>query len=95
MEVKKYDQSEVYKHSVLPIIKELERVCYQNGIPVFTACAVTETGKETFYQHSLMGPTNLNMQLSDDKLAEFIRVIQGYRVIAPDDFAEIQFDTTK
>lgn len=94
MRKKKYDQAEVYKSTIQPMIKELEKVCYQNGIPIFVACAVGEDGKHTAYQYAHMGPTNLNMTLSDDKLADFVRVIQGYRVIAPEDQAEITFDVT-
>lgn len=88
---RKLERREVYQEKVKPIVENLERTCYREKIPMFASFAVFDDKKKTEYENVMLSPTTINFRLSDDKIADFIRVIQGYRTISPGDDTEFQF----
>lgn len=89
---RKFDKAEAYEERVEPIVRELEKTCYRERIPMFAAFAVQDTGKETVYRNTYVSPCTVRKSLSQDRMAHFIRVIHGYKVIAPEDDTELHFE---
>lgn len=79
----KFDATQVYRNEIQPLINKIEKICYENRIPMFAAFATKEIGRKTEYTHVYLSPIYVQNELKDDRLREFIRVIQGYRVVAP------------
>lgn len=78
-----FDVTQVYRNEIQPLINKIEKICYENRIPMFAAFATKESGRKTEYTHVYLSPTYVQNELKDDRLREFVRVIQGYRVVAP------------
>lgn len=88
------DKVDQYKEQVVPAVTELLRVCYRNKIPVFLAFVLADNGIDTMYHNEILTPTTLGLSpLSSDYLQEFVRVIQGYQVVSPQDMAEFEVGT--
>lgn len=86
------DKEDAYDQRVQPIVQELEKTCYREGIPMFAAFAVKDDGKMTTYRNTFISARTLRRPLSDNQMAHFVRVVQGYKTIAPEDEAEFRFE---
>lgn len=85
-----YDNTEVFNKSIAPIVAELERACYRAKIPMFASFAVQTDKNGTTYRNSYLSPASIRKKLVDDQMAQHIRVMQGYKVIAPEDETEVE-----
>jgi hypothetical protein len=86
------DKEEAYDQHVHPIVQELEKTCYREGIPMFAAFAVKDDGRTTEYRNTYISARTLRRPLSSNRMAHFVRIVQGYKTIAPEDEAEFRFD---
>lgn len=84
-----FDSTEAYDATIAPLVEELERACYRAKVPMFASFAVQGNNKGTTYRTSYLSPCTIRKKLADDQLAQHIRVMQGHKVIAPEDETEI------
>jgi hypothetical protein len=85
----KFDNTEAYETTIAPIVAELEKACYRAKVPMFASFAVQGDRKGTCYRNSYLSPCSVRKTLANDQMAQHIRVVQGYKVIAPEDETEV------
>lgn len=83
------DKTEVFDKEVKPLVEELKKLCYKRKIPMFMAFAISENSKMTRYKNEILTTAQMRMNpLKDDRISHFVRVIKGYKTIAPEDEME-------
>lgn len=87
-----FDKAEIYEAQIEPLVKEIEKICYRERIPMFAAFAIKDDGKETTYCNAYVGSRTVRKNLTQDRMVHFIRVVRGYKVIAPEDETELHFE---
>lgn len=75
-----YDKREFYKKKVEPLVNEITKLCVLEGLPIFIAAPVTNTEKETSYVYDGIFTGSMQINLTDDKLEDFIMVTRGAEV---------------
>ncbi len=72
-----YDKTQLYEETILPLIKEIKKVCKLNNVPFFITTAVKNTHEKTFYENdgNLTGSNSIN--LKKDNFKNIIKVIHG------------------
>lgn len=83
-----FDTSTLYKEFIQPLLKQIECICSHNHIPMFAAFAIKENEDGTEYKYTYLSPTSVSNELKDDRLSDFVRVMQGYQVVSPDRYEE-------
>lgn len=86
------NKTEAYKNEILPLVRTIKKLCYENGIPMFFAAAVKDDGKKTSYEYEMVSALIGAQPLTDDKIAKLVNVTMGYDVVLPDSPVEIDFD---
>lgn len=79
-----FDTSTLYRECIQPLMKRIEAICCHNHIPMFAAFAIKEDENGTDYKYVYLSPTSVENDLKDDRLADFVRIMQGYQVVSPD-----------
>ena len=92
MEQTKYNKKTVYENVIYDKINELKILCNQEKIPMFFACAIANTDKKTTYETEFISATSNNINLKDDKITDFINVVNGFSTVPPHTDIEIDFD---
>ena len=85
MEIKKipFDKNNYYAENIQPLIREIISKCYVAGLPCFFAVAVKDDGVSTEFANEMISAAVIGNRLTDDRIAKFVNVIQGYSVIHP------------
>lgn len=92
MKITKYDQSEFYTQQIYDKINEIKLLCNREKIPMFFACATKNDGKGTVYETEFIGTGSNEITLKDDKITDFINVVNGFNTIPPKSKMEIDFE---
>lgn len=75
-----YSKKSVYNNLINPKVKEIEDVCNQEKIPYFMTFATENEIKKTQYTTVTSG-VDLNNPLSEDKITNYINVMNGFTTI--------------
>lgn len=81
--------TESYKSKIAPIVAELRNACYKAKIPMFATFAVSDDGIKTEYVREILSPAMLGVRITQNQIRSFIRIMQGYKLVAPEDDDEI------
>jgi len=78
-----FDKKEFYQSDIEPIIKKLTIMCYDHHLPMFVAVAIKDDGENTEYANDMVSAYTASATLSDNRIAKFVNVVNGYSVVAP------------
>lgn len=87
-----YDQSEKYSAEIAEMVFELRKKCFEAGIPFFVSCAVSDDGKHTEYVNDMISPADIDKKLSQDKIAEYVKMLNGFIAVPEQRPAEMEID---
>jgi hypothetical protein len=87
----KFDQTEFYKQEIYDKINEIKLLCNREKIPMFFACAVKNDNKNTVYETEFIGTGSNEIGLKDDKITDFINVVNGFSTTPPKAKMEIEY----
>lgn len=88
----KYNKKKTYMNEIYDKVNELKLLCNEEKIPMFFACAVESTDKKTVYETEYVGSKSNGIELKDDKICDFINVVNGFETIPPKKIIEIDYD---
>lgn len=81
--IDKNEMEHVYNNEILPKIEEINKICKLKGIPFFYAFVTGNDEHGTEYKYdSCMSYTN-DINLKDDKMAEFTLIMLGCKAERP------------
>ena len=83
MEITNFDQTEVFNTLILPRLREVIAGCSMYKIPCVFMAAIKEEESETTYHTEIVPPASSDRKLSDDKIADMIKLSHGYTVSMP------------
>lgn len=78
-----FDKKEYFEAELLPLLREFIAGCSMNKIPCIVLAAVREFDGETEYHNEIVPPAAVNRNLSNDKIADVIKLAHGYTVSQP------------
>ena len=90
--VTKFNQKKYFENEIYNKVNELKLLCNAAKIPMFFACATVSTDKKTTYETEYVGTESNDIHLKDDKITEFINVVNGFETIPPRNIVEIEFE---
>lgn len=89
MKVTEFDKRTEFETKAEPLLQELVKVCKFYEIPLFiTACPESECAK-TWYRNYHVSTTINHQILQDDQIRKHILVANGFDVIPPGTFVEM------
>ena len=91
-QITKFNNKSYYNEKVLPLINELKIVCNNEKLPFFCAVAVASSEKKTDYEYEFIGTNPNEIHLKDDKIVDFVNVVNGFDVVPPKKIVDIDYD---
>lgn len=88
----KYNKRKVYENEIFNKITELKLLCNAEKIPMFFAVAIESTDKKTVYETEYVGAKSNEIELKDDKITDFINVVNGFETVPPKSIIEIDYN---
>ena len=79
MVIKEYDHNEM-KKEIQKKMKEFKAFCAEFDIPMFMTVALKNTDKETEYLSEMVDPVLMGIDLTDDHIHEYLKILKGFRV---------------
>lgn len=79
-----FDATKDYDERISKLAVELMETCSVAKIPAFFSAAVKEENGQTEFKTIFVSPTQVDKELSEDRLANFAKVAKGYHVIDAD-----------
>lgn len=92
MAITKYNKKNTYEQEIYNKVNELKLLCNQEKIPMFFACAISSTEKKTVYETEYISAASNDIILKDDKIADFINVVNGFDTVPPKEIIEIEYE---
>ena len=92
MEKKKYseyDKKECYEKEIQPYIERIVRLLRHYEIPYAFFAAISSNNEKTEYIVEMCGARPMGLHLKNDKLPDFINVMNGFKTEMPDEIVEI------
>ena len=89
-----FDNTEIYKSKIAPLVKEVKDLCSTHKIPFFISftIGIDELGKPVCKRDALT-PTALKMEVADCIVYPLICIAAGSKAVpAASEIAEIDFD---
>lgn len=86
-----YNKAEIYEQKIAPLVANLKRACYREGIPMFFCAAIRDTEKGMAYQNEMVSFAVVTAQTDDDRIAKLVNVIMGYDVVPHEPILEMEF----
>lgn len=87
-----FNKEEIFNQEIAPIVQELKSACFKQGIPMFLSCAVKDAKPDTEYINEMVSPSQLNVTLGDDKIAEMVKILNGFVAVPETKPLELEFD---
>ena len=91
-QITKFNKKNYYNEKILPKINELKLLCNNERIPFIIAVPVNSTEKKTEYEYEFIGTNPNEIYLRDDKIVDFINVVNGFDVVPPKKIVDIDYD---
>lgn len=88
----KFNKKKYYSETIAEKLNELKILCNNEKLPFFFACAVENTDRKTTYEYDFIGTNPNEIYLKDDKIVDFINVVNGFDVIPPRKIVDIDYD---
>lgn len=76
-----FNKKKGYEQNIKEKVDALILECRKEQVPCFISVAVANNEKETVYNNLAVTPNFLNMNLSDDKIADHINVMNGFKTV--------------
>lgn len=77
-----FNSEKIYEDEIAPVVQQLRAVCQRHHLPMFVSVIVGNKNGETTYKNDMLSPTFLNRSgIYEDKIAEYIKVTNGYITI--------------
>lgn len=90
--ITKFNKKAYYAEKILPKINELKVLCNNEKLPFFCAVAVNNDEKKTGYEYEFIGTNPNEIYLKDDKIVDFVNVVNGFDVLPPKKIVDIDYD---
>lgn len=95
-----YDLSKKYEDTVLPLVQEVQKVCYKLNIPFFMTFAVADDGRKTEFVSEIYDEVAAGIPLTQDYINKMACVLRGFIVVPnesylPTEDLEEAFSTMK
>lgn len=87
-----FDMREIYQEKIAPQVKKLRSDCYNYGIPMIAVFAVKDDGQETEYEKAMASAGLTDRCLADNRIADIVNVLAGFRTVPPDKPMDLDFD---
>lgn len=71
----RYDKTDAYNKDVVPLLEQLQKVCFSEKIPFVACCAVANNAKETVNMFTVVSAQKTKRTLTDDKIADFAELM--------------------
>ena len=75
------DKTKVFEEEIRPLLNDAMRLCSNNGIPAFYACAAENNEEGTKYLTDMVSAVTNDIHLKDDKLVDFANVLNGFYTV--------------
>lgn len=85
-----YDKKKEYQATVAPLVKKLDALCKELGIPYFFAAAVKSDEEDTEYINEGRSPITLGYYLKEDIIVDHLKLCSGFRVIIPEELPDLE-----
>ena len=92
MLITKFNAKRTYEEKIAEKVNELKLLCNEEKIPMFFACAASSTEKRTEYVYEYIGTVPNEINLKNDKIADFVNVVNGFETVPPREIVEINFE---
>lgn len=94
MELKNtFDMREIYQEKIEPKVQQIRADCYKYGIPMIAIFAVRDDGENTEYVKAMASAGITDRTLTNNRIADIVNVMAGFRTVPPDEPIELDFDT--
>ena len=80
-----------FDETIRPLILSLRAACNVAGIPMFLSCVIPgEKGEREEYVNEMLSPSVVNCSLADDKIAEFVKILNGFHAVPDVETIEVE-----
>ena len=90
--ITKFNKKNYYNDKIKAKLDELKVLCNNEKLPFFFAVAVNSTEKKTEYEYEFIGTNPNEIYLKDDKIVDFVNVVNGFDVVPPKKIIDIDYD---
>ena len=90
-----FNKEEAFNQEIAPIVQSLKSACFKQGIPMFLSCAVRNENHDTEYISEMISPAQLEVALKNDRIAEMVKVLNGFVAVPETKPLELEFDVER
>ncbi len=88
---KKRTKKVQFEEEISPLILQLRAACNVAGIPMFLSCVIPEEdGSQERHINEMISPAVVNCTLKNDKIAEYVKVFNGFHTVPSIDTMEVE-----
>lgn len=87
-----FDKTEEYNDEIIDLVTKLRIACNRNKMPMFVSICTKNNEKETVYKNEMVSAASSGIRLKDDKLVEFVKILNGFSAVPREDELDIEFD---
>lgn len=84
-----FDKKELMEKEIQPVLDHLISLLRHHDIPYFFAAAVKSDESGTEYAFESHDNWSSACQMKDDKIPGFIKVVNGFKTVLPEDIIEV------
>lgn len=84
-----FDKEDVFAAEIQPVLDRLKSLLHHYDIPYFFAAAIKSNEQETNYIYDSHDVWSISSQMKDDKIPGFIKVVNSFRSVPPDDNVQV------
>lgn len=88
----RFDKTQEYNDEILDLVVKLRIACNRNKIPMFVSICTKNDEKGTVYKNEMVSAASSGIKLKDDKLVEFVKILNGFKAVPNVDDFDIEFD---
>ena len=84
-----FDKKAVFDEEIQPVLEHLTSLLRHYDIPYFFAAAIKSDESGTEYVFESEDNWSTASHMKDDKIPGFIKVVNGFRTVLPEDILEV------
>ena len=84
-----FDKKDIYEKEIKPVIEHLTSLLRHHDMPYFFAAAIRSDEDGTEYAFESKDNWSVAAHMKDDKIPGFIKVVNGFRTVLPEDILEV------
>lgn len=90
-----YDKSFEFTEEISPLLNELKKKCLVHGVPMITVFAIKNDNMGTEYANEMLSAMQVSRNLTDNKIAEIVKILNGFIAVPDDNPLEMDFEFDK